>query len=85
MSVDRRRARVRLTRNTHTSCPGAPGHVRHWMAGTEVTLWQISTRPGAPLDEGRDPWWTDFDVDLAHILPADAVEVVRVLEERTVS
>jgi len=55
------------------------------MAGTEVTLWQISERVGGPADEDRDLWWTDFDVDLAHVLPADAVAVVRVLEERTVS
>ncbi len=85
MSVARRRARVRITRNLRTTRAGAPGHVCHWMAGTEVTLWQISERVGGPADEDRDLWWTDFDVDLAHVLPADAVAVVRVLEERTVS
>ncbi|MDL4814019.1 hypothetical protein [Actinomadura opuntiae] len=36
-------------------------------------------RAGRPID--RDTWWTGYDIDGAHILPAAGVEVIEVLDE----
>lgn len=80
--ISQRKARVRFRKAFSAGCPGKPGAVRFWQEGEISTMWQVSTRHGAPLDREHDLWWTDFDIDYAFIAPAEAVEVLAVLEER---
>jgi hypothetical protein len=81
--ITHRRALVRITREITTEAPGAPGRTHTWRVNDQHTLWQLSRRPAVALDPATDRWWTDFDIALAHILPADAVEVLEVLSQRT--
>lgn len=70
------RALVRITQDCTTSAPDSL-RPRHWRAGEVVELVRWG-RAGAPV---KDSWWTGYDIDASHILPADCVEVVEVLEE----
>jgi hypothetical protein len=74
------RARVRVIAETTTGAPDDPwpAHGRRWKIGEEATLVQWG-RAGRPLE--RDSWWTGYDIDGAHILPAASVQIIEVIEE----
>lgn len=74
------RARVRVVVETTTGAPGDPwpAHGRRWKVGEEATLVQWG-RAGQPVE--RESWWTSYDIDGAHILPATCVQVIEVIED----
>lgn len=68
------RARVRFVRDYE--CRNVdPGTVMRWRAGDEDILvyWQRSHKPGGI-------WATEYGIDEAHLVPADVIHVVEVLE-----
>jgi hypothetical protein len=71
------RARVRILETTvkHSVDPWI---TRTFQAGDELEMVQWG-RAGRSVE--RDAWWTSFDIDGAHIIEADKVEVVKVLAE----
>ncbi|MEV7006860.1 hypothetical protein [Streptosporangium sp. NPDC051022] len=73
----RRHAMVRLTRDVTTGSPYVDRPTHH-RAGHILTLWQTGYKD-RPID--TTPWTTSLDVDLMSFIPADAVEIVEVLEE----
>lgn len=80
--VSMRKARVQFRRDCEVEAPGLPGITHTFRRGEITTLWQMSAQPDAPLDTARDRWWSEIDLDYAYIVPAEAVEVIAVLEER---
>lgn len=72
-----RHAVVRLTRDVTTDSPYVDRPTHH-RAGSVLTLWQTG-RKDRPINTTQ--WTTSLDVDLMGFIPADAVEVVEVLEE----
>lgn len=70
-------ARVRFLREITAGCPGYDAPDRRFTVGEVVTMNQ-SGRAGDEVD--RDVWWSSTDIDYAYIVPADAVEVVEVLQ-----
>lgn len=71
-----RHAMVRLVRDVTTGSPHADRPTHH-RQGRVLTLWQTG-RKGRPIDTTQ--WTTSLDVDLMAFIPADAVELVEVLE-----
>lgn len=71
-------ARVRVVQET-TVVAVDPADSRTFRVGEEMTMYQRG-RAGRQVD--RRAWWSSHDIDGAHILPADAVEVLEVLEDR---
>jgi hypothetical protein len=71
------RARVRILTET-TSRSVDPYTVRTFHAGEELEMLQWG-RAGRPVR--RESWWTSFDIDGAHIIKAENVEVIEVIEE----
>lgn len=71
------RAIVRILETT-TVGNVSPYSERTFQAGEEVEMVQWG-REGRPVS--RERWWSDFDIDGAHIIKANKVEVVRVLDE----
>ena len=74
-----RKARVRIVRDV-TSRSVDPGGVRTWRIGEEHIMFQWDRKPGLP--PASSSWWTDFDIDGAHIIAGGDAEVLEVLEER---
>lgn len=69
--------RVRFLRDVTVSCPG--DHTpRTYHAGETATMNQHGSA-GREID--RDVWWPSTDIDYALIVPADAVEVLEVIEQ----
>ncbi|MFF9003622.1 hypothetical protein ACF1GW_38655 [Streptomyces achromogenes] len=50
-----------------------PGRPRTYKAGEELNM-ILKGREGQPLSEAR--WWSSMDIDAAHILDANDVEVL---------
>ncbi len=71
------RARVRILTET-TSRSVDPYTVRTFHVGEELEMLQWG-REGRPIR--RESWWTSFDIDGAHIIKGENVEVIEVLEE----
>lgn len=71
------RAIVRVIQETRTASVD-PYRERTWHVGHEQEMVQFGSA-GRPVD--RSAWWTDFDIDGAHILKAAKVEVIKVLDE----
>ncbi|WP_157904264.1 hypothetical protein, partial [Parafrankia soli] len=71
-------ARVRVVRETTVGAVD-PRVDRTFRVGEVLTMYQ-SGRAGRQVD--RRSWWSSHDIDGAHILPADAVEIVEVLIDR---
>lgn len=69
-------AKVRITRETVVRAVDPP-HTRTFKVGEIVTMNQRG-RAGREVD--RDVWWSSTDIDGAHIIGADCVAVVEVLE-----
>lgn len=69
------RARVRIVSDYDASAVDPPIR-RRFAAGEELTLirWGLA---GRRID---DAWWTSQDIDGAHIVPSDHVEVLEVIE-----
>jgi hypothetical protein len=76
----RTRAHVRVVTETTTGAPDDPwpAQGRRWKVGEQPVLVQWGGA-GRPID--RDSWWTGYDIDGAHILPADCIEVIEVIED----
>jgi hypothetical protein len=72
------RARVRVLEKTTSHTTEIPWRYRTFRPGEELEMLQWG-RKDRPVD--RNVWWTSFDVDGAHIISADAVEVVQILDE----
>jgi len=70
------RARVRILTD-YTAGAVDPPEVRQFEAGDELVMLRWG-RAGRPVD---DAWWTSADIDGAHIVPAEHVEILDVLEE----
>lgn len=68
---------VRLVQDVETAAPfdEAPTWYR---AGARMRLWQCG-RAGRPVD--RRFWHTSLDIDDMHFIPAEAVEVIEILED----
>lgn len=68
---------VRFVRQVET---GSPYDARPtlYRCGQQLDLYQ-SGRAGEPID--RSTWRTSFDVDRMHFIPADAVQIVEVIDE----
>lgn len=75
-----RRARVRIVRDISTRSVD-PGDAINWHAGEELVMFQWDRNPGLPPADHA--WWTDFDIDGAHIIAAEHIQVLEVLEERS--
>lgn len=71
----RARVRIREDVSAHSFDPFSP---RHFRAGEELVMLQWG-RAGNTVK--RDLWWTSYDIDNAFLIPADAVEVLEVLDE----
>ncbi len=71
------RARVRILTET-TSRSVDPYTVRTFHPGEELEMVQWG-REGRPVK--RDAWWTSYDIDGAHIIKAEHVEIVEILDE----
>jgi hypothetical protein len=70
------KARIRVLVD-HSSRSLEPAGTRKFRAGEECIMFQWG-RAGPPIK--RD-WWDSFDIDGAHIIPAEKVQVAEVLEE----
>ncbi len=71
------RAHVRITAEV-SSHSVDPWIHRTFHVGEELEMLQWG-RKGRPVK--RDSWWTSYDIDGAHIVKAENVEVIEVLEE----
>ena len=69
-------AEVEVTETVDTH--NAIGGTRTFTAGERLVMHQWG-RAGRPVD--RDVWWTSYDIDAAHIVPAGHVRVTRILDE----
>ncbi|NUS74163.1 MAG: hypothetical protein HOQ05_12255 [Corynebacteriales bacterium] len=72
------RAHVRITRPYETGTPLGTSH--RFMKDEELELVQWG-RAGEEVD--RSTWWSGFEVDSAFIVPADDLEVLSVIEEKS--
>lgn len=70
-------ARVRVRQQVGAGSVDPPGG-RIFRAGEvyEMFQWGLKGRPA-----WRNTWWDSFDIDGAHIIDADAVEVIEILDE----
>jgi hypothetical protein len=73
-----RKAQVRIIESTTTRSVDPPGE-QHWMAGQKAVMIQWDRNPGLPPEDAS--WWTDFDIDGAHILKSKFVQVLGILEQ----
>lgn len=69
-------ARVRFLRDVTVSCPG--DHTPRTYRADETATMNQHGSTGQEID--RDVWWSSTDIDYALIVPADAVEVLEVIE-----
>ncbi len=70
------RARVRILKERASYTPAHT--VRTFRPGEELEMIQWG-RAGREVDRSR--WWTSYDLDGAHIIDADKVEVIEVIDE----
>ncbi|MFJ6384733.1 hypothetical protein ACIQI7_32585 [Kitasatospora sp. NPDC092039] len=71
-------ARVRITA-PYTAGAVDPDVTRRFEPGEELVMIQWGR---ARREVERDSWWTCTDIDAAHIIPAEHVEVLEVLDEQ---
>ncbi len=71
------RARVRITAEV-MSRSVEPYTVHTFHPGDELEMFQWG-RAGRSVD--RSAWWTSYDIDGAHIIKAEHVEVITIIEE----
>ncbi|MEU2134917.1 hypothetical protein [Streptomyces sp. NPDC018352] len=72
------RARVRILADYDAGAVDPPVR-RRFCAGEELVLIRWG-RAGRPV-RADEAWWTSADIDGAHIVPAEHVEVLDVLDE----
>ncbi|MFF5969798.1 hypothetical protein ACFY64_40165 [Streptomyces collinus] len=72
------RARIRI-RQEHQSYSVEPLALKIFRQGEELPMVRWG-RGGQEVE--MDSWWTGQDISAAHIVPADKVEVLEVLEGR---
>jgi hypothetical protein len=72
-----RRALVRFIQDVETAAPFDETTTRY-RTGTRMRLWQCG-RKGQPVD--RRFWQTSFDIDTMHFIPAEAVEILQIMED----
>jgi hypothetical protein len=70
------RARVRIVSDYDAGAVDPPVR-RLFTVGEELTL-ILGGRAGRPVDDAW--WWTSRDIDGAHMVPADRVEVLEIIE-----
>lgn len=70
------RARVRILTD-YTAAAVDPPEVRRFEAGDELVM----LRWGRAGQLVSDEWWTSADIDGAHIVPADHVQILDVIDE----
>jgi hypothetical protein len=68
---------VRFVRDVETAAPFDEAPTRY-RSGDRMRLWQCG-RKGRPVD--RRFWHTSLDIDDMHFIPAEAVEVIEILED----